>query len=351
MRILHVIQELGVGGAERMTAALAKGARRAGHEVAVVAAPGPMGGELDVPIFTLPIVRRHVHRLPMAAHAVRRALRSWSPDIVHCHNPTMALVAALAMGWRQRRSALVTIEGAADDDYRMTARLLRCLPIAPVACGPGVAAALEDFGVHVRTIANGTSPAPPCADRSHLEREWSPLRGRKLLVAAGRLVAQKNFGLAIRALAEVPEACLVIMGEGPLRAGLDNDATEAGVRNRVVFTGLRTDARAVMGVADAVVVCSRWEGLSLVALEALAAGRPLITTKARWLDTVLTHERDCLLVDPEDPGVLAAAMRRVLGDAELAARLGRAGARVAASYTEEGAVNAYLELYATLTAP
>lgn len=351
MRILHVIQQLGIGGAERTTIALARGARLAGHEVAVAAAPGPLAAALDVPTFAVPILRRRIHRLPVVAGAVRRALRAWSPHVIHCHNPGMALAVALASGWTQRRPALVTIEGVADEDYRMTGHLLRWLGMSAVACGAGVAAALRDHGVGARTIPNGISPPPPPADRSSLDREWHTVRGRRLIVCAGRLVAQKNFALAVRALAEIPDAALVIMGDGPLRAQLEHEAAAAKVGDRVVLAGLRADAREVIGAADAVIITSRSEGLPLVALEALAAGRPIIATRGRWQYGLLAHEHDCLLVEPDDATALAAAVRRVLGEPGLAAGLGRAGLCVAASYTEEAMLKEYLQLYQALSSP
>ena len=78
MRILHAIQELNTGGAERIAIALAHGARRAGHEVALAATTGTLANGLGMPIFPLPIVGRRVRRLPAAAWAMRRALRAWA---------------------------------------------------------------------------------------------------------------------------------------------------------------------------------------------------------------------------------------------------------------------------------
>lgn len=346
MRILHLIQELGFDGAERMTTALVTGARRVGHDVAVAAAYGPVAAQLDVPIFPLPIVRRRVQRLPAAAYAVARALRAWSPDVVHCHNPGMALATIR----QSRRGALVTIEGLRESDYRKTARLLRWVRMPAVACSPGVAALLQEQGLMVSTIANGVSSPPRRAERASLESEWPSLRHRKLLVAAGRLVAQKNFALVIQALAQIPDAALIIVGGGPERASLERHAVAAGVRERVVFPGFRPDARAIICAADAFIISSQWEGLPLVALEALAAGRPLVAVKARWQHAFLTDEEDCRLANP-NAGDLAAAVRRVLDDRALALRLSANATRRAAAFTEEMVVDQYLRLYHTLASP
>ncbi len=245
---------------------------------------------------------------------------------------------------------LVSVHGVPEPDWPATARILRLAGLPAVACGPGVEAALAEQGCRVlETISNGVGPAPRPADRAALEREWGLTTGAPLVVAAGRLVPAKNHALAIRALADVPAAALAILGEGPLRDALADEARIAGVADRVVLAGLRTDAREVIGAADAVVLCSHAEGLPLVALEALAAGTPLVATAVRGLRELITDGRDGLLVPPDDPDALAAALRRVLEDPGLAGRLGTEGQRVAAANSEEAMVTSYLALYEKIT--
>ena len=341
-----MIQELGTGGAERILVSAYRGAQAAGHDVFVAAAPGPLGAELDDEVFPLPLVRRRPTRLPAAALAIRRAVRRARPDVIHAYNPTMALAAGLVTRRGRRPPGLVNLQGVAESDWPATVRLVRVSGLAPVACGPGVAAALEEHGLPpLATVPNAVGPAPAPADRSALEREW----GSPLLLAVGRLVEQKNHALAIRALAEVPGATLVIAGGGPLLTELEGVAADAGVAGRVVLAGVRTDARALMGAADAVVLPSRWEGLPLTALEALASGTPLVATNVRGLRELLVDGENALLV-PEEPGALAAALRRVLEDPSLAARLSEAGRRVEGAGSDAALVERFLELYERLAA-
>lgn len=350
MRVLHVIQELRVGGAERAVVSLARGARAAGHAVALAAAPGPVADELGGERFSLPILRRRPWLLPLAGLALRRALRAWRPDVVHCHNPGMAVVTALAT-LRRRPPALVSVHGVPEEDWPAAGRALRLAGLPAVACGPGVAAAMEEAGYPpVGTIPNAVGPPPEPADRSALEHEWDLAPGQPLLVSVGRLVAQKNHALAVRALANVPGAALVLVGEGPLAAEMRREAEAVGVADRLVLAGLRPDARAVVGAADAVVLPSVWEGLPLVALEALAAGTPIVATAVRGLRELLTDGVDALLVPPGDADALASALRRVLEDGELARRLREGARRTAAAHSEEAMVEAYLALYDRLAA-
>ena len=348
MRILHVIQEMRTGGAERIVVSLARGAAAAGHEVAVASAPGELLAEIgEAPHFDMPIVGRRARAVPAAVLDLRRPLRRWRPDIVHCHNPGMGVVTSIVTLRGRRPPALVSVHGVPDEDWAKTARLLRLARLPAVACGPGVQAALDEHGLRVAaTIWNGVSPAPRPADRAQLEREWNLPVDYALLLAVGRLVPAKNHQLALRALVDIPNATLAIVGDGPLAAELMQQAQAAGVGDRVVLAGLRNDARALMGAADVVVVSSRSEGLPMVVLEALAAGTPVVATAVRGIRELLTHDQDSLLAEPGDVDGLAAAVVRVLSDRELAARITAAGRALAAAHSDEAMVTAFLELYA-----
>jgi glycosyltransferase involved in cell wall biosynthesis len=346
MRILHVIQELETGGAERVLAALVRGSREAGHEVAVAAAPGAFAGDLGVELFAVPLIRRRLSHLPLAARAVARARRLFRPNLLHAHNPAMAAATSLASTRGRRPRGLVTVQGVPDADYAQSARVLRLAGLPVVACGPGVTAALEEHGLRVRaTIVNSVPPAAQPADREALAEEWRLRNGQRLVVAVGRLAPQKNHTLAIRALAHVPDAMLAIIGGGPLREQLERAAEEAGVRDRVVFAGVRSDARAVMGAADAVVLSSHWEGLPLVGLEALAAGTPLVATAVRGIRELVVDGESALVVPPDDERALARALVRVLDERELSDRLRRNGLAIAVAHSEEAMVAAYHRLY------
>ena len=321
-----------MGGAERILVSAYRGAREAGHEVFVAASPGPMAAELDTDPFPIPVVERRLSRIPSAAAAVRRAVAEIRPDVVHAHNPTMAFTTGLVTRRGRKPPGLVSLHGGPEKDWPSSVRLVRLSGLAAVASGPGVEAALEETGLTpLAMVPNAVWP------------------DRRLVIAVGRLVEQKNHALAIQAIAEVPDAVLAIAGQGVLRHELERLAEETGVADRVRFLGLRPDARALMGAADAVVMPSHWEGLPLSALEALASGTPLVATDVRGLRELVADEENALLV-PEDPHALAAALRRVLDDPELAARLAAAGKHVDGAGNDRRLVERFLELYERLAA-
>jgi len=346
MRVLHVIQELRTGGAERIAVTLADGARRAGHQVAVAAGPGVLAEEIGEERFALPLVRRRPWRVGLAALALRSALRSWGPDLLHCHNPGMAVVASLATLRGRTVPGLVTFHGVSEGDFPAATRTLRAAGLPVVACGPGVAEGLAEQGLAAAaTVVNGISSPPPPIDRRMIETQLALPPGGPLVVAAGRLVPQKNHALAIRAVRRVPGANLVILGDGPLQPELDREARAQDVGDRVRFAGNRQDARAIIGAADALVVSSIWEGLPLVVLEALAAGTPIAATAVRGVRELLSDGENALLVPSGDAAALGAALERLVTDAVLAERLAAEGRDRAAAYTEEAMVGRYVDLY------
>jgi glycosyltransferase involved in cell wall biosynthesis len=351
MRILHVIQGLDAGGAEHVVVSLVAGAREAGHDAAVASPPGSLEADLGCERFDLPLVRRNPRRLLLAAIRLRGIVGRWRPDLVHCHNPTMGAAGSLATLRGLFPRALVSVHGVPDEDYATSARVLRIAGLPVVPCGPGVEQALRRHGLRShRTIVNGVSLPPPAMDRLDVLRSLGVPPSVPLIVMVGRLAPQKNHALAIRAISRVPGAVLVIVGSGPLASSLLELTRALGVEDRIVLTGERADARAIMGAADLVVISSHWEGMPLVALEALAARVPLVATDVRGIRELFRHELDCLLVPEGDPEALAGAIQRGLTDLNLRRRLSREGARRAALFTDEQMVSRFLELYDQLVA-
>ena len=167
------------------------------------------------------------------------------------------------------------------------------------------------------------------------------------MLTVGRLAAQKGFGVLLDAAAGWrdlrPEPSLVIVGEGPLEAELKDQAASLGLA--ATFTGRRPDVPALLAVADVFVLPSAWEGQALILQEALRAGVPIVATRVGGNPDLLGEDA-ALLVPPGDAQGLAGAVRSVLADPELAARLRRAALdRATALPAEDDAVAAALAEY------
>lgn len=151
------------------------------------------------------------------------------------------------------------------------------------------------------------------------------------LVSVGRLHANKGFQTLIRAVAGLVAAgrdvSLKIIGEGPERPALEQLIAELDLTQRVVLAGSQS-AEAVMaelGRADAFALATREEALGVVFIEALAAGLPTVGTNVGGVGEIIRHEETGLLIPPDDPAALTAAVIRLIEDADLRERLGRRG--------------------------
>jgi len=341
-------------------------------------------------------------RLPGDLRAIgrlRRLLRAWEPDAVHAHGLRAGALAAIAVAFartaRSRPALVVTVHNAppaggmtgaiyrvlelivarnadsvlcvsADLEDRMRAAGARrvghaVVPAVRIPLTADVPAETRpeiraDVPAQTRAEIRADVPAEtraeiradvPAETRAEIRAEFGARPGQALVLGAGRLAAQKGFGLLLDAAARwddiEPVPLLVIAGEGPLAAGLRSRAVSLGLTVR--FAGQRADVPALLAAADVFVLPSAWEGQSLVLQEALRAGVPIVATRVGGNPEV-AGEDAAILVPADDAPRLADAVRTVLGDPALAARLRRAAAdRAAGLPGEDAAVDAALAEY------
>jgi glycosyltransferase involved in cell wall biosynthesis len=169
---------------------------------------------------------------------------------------------------------------------------------------------------------------------------------RSLVMTVARLAEQKGQSLLFAALQSLPNTFAVLVGDGPDRAQLERQACELGLQERVKFLGQRADIPELLACCDVAVLPSRFEGLPLAALEAMAAGKPVVATNVGGTSEAIQDGETGLLVPPGDPIALANAIRAVLGNPALAQRLATAAqARVAQRFSVEVMAEQVTNLY------
>lgn len=171
-----------------------------------------------------------------------------------------------------------------------------------------------------------------------------------MMLSTGRLAEQKGLEHLIRAAAllrdELPDARVVLAGDGPLRAQLSRLASDLGLDEMVRFIGHRSDVGDLLTAADLVVLPSLWEGLSISLLEAMAAGKAVVTTTLGSNREVTNDGETAVLVPPKDHESLASALRSLATDRARREDLGRKGLHVQLErYTLQRMLDSYLEEY------
>lgn len=167
-----------------------------------------------------------------------------------------------------------------------------------------------------------------------------------LVFALGRLHENKGFDVLLEAIARTPNVYLWLAGDGPLRQQLEKQAEQLAVKPRVRFLGWREDVAALFAACDLFVCPSRHEPLGNVVIEAWAQGVPVVAADSLGPGTLIDHMETGVLVPTDDAQTLAGAIRHVLEDRGLRARIARAGREAyEARFTENQVVEQYLAFF------
>ena len=323
--------------------------------------------------------RPRVLRDLRAIRRLRRVIRAWRPDVVHAHGLRAGALTAIALAfvrpdvYHPRPALVVTVHnapaagGVTGAIYRVLELIVARTANSVLCVSPDLEERMSAAGARrvgralVPADALPVAPAVTAATyrstsiSSNVSAETRTVSfadpDRPTVLAVGRLAAQKGFGTLLEAAASWrdmrPEPVVVIVGEGPLEAELKSQA--ARLRLDVRFPGHRDDVPVLLASAAAFVLPSVWEGQPLILQEALRAGAPIVATRVGGTPE-LTGEDAALLVPPGDPAQLGEAVRAVVGDPALAARLRRAAAdRARALPGEDDAVAAALAEYDRVT--
>lgn len=347
MKVLHVHRIGGIGGSERHLLTLLPALAERGLDVLFLglddtsAAPGPFYEALNVPFERVAAPRDLDPRLALA---IRRAARS--ADLVHTH-----LVHADVYGVFGARPLVSTKH----NDDRFRAGVFRFVERALARRAAKIIAitgALARFQVErvglpagkVEVVHYGLD-APPGAWGTNAPDDAEA--GERIVLAICRLEPQKGVDIAVNALADVRNARLVVLGEGPERPRLERLAAALGVP--VSLPGRVPDVAAWLRRADLLVHPVRWEGFGLAVLEAMLAAKPVVATRVSSIPEIVVDGETGLLVPPDDPGALAGAINRVLEDP---GRYGQRGyARARSEFSVARMVDRTLSVYEAASAP
>ena len=362
VRLAHLIETDGPGGAERMVASLAASLQALGAENVVIApanGEGWLATELRGTGVRVESFRLDRPVSPAFARWLAERLRHHRVALAHSHEFTMAVYGA----WAARRAGvphMFTMHGGRYYAGRLQRRLAMRVAVAfsgaTVAVSQSVAQHLSrDLWVgrsRITTIPNGAGLVPVAQSSLRAELKLAP--GDHLALAVGNLYPVKGHGHLLEAFgllaSRFPTLHVAIAGRGDLEPLLRARAHALGVAERFHLLGLRSDVANLLAGADLFVLPSLSEGLPLALIEAMLAGKTIVASTVGEVGAVLNGggAHAGLLVPPGDAGALAHALARLLSDPSEAQRLAAAATRRAEDYTLAKMTERYVALYASL---
>ena len=365
VRVIHLIDELSLGGAEEIVLNVAKHLDRTrfAMEVACLQAPGPLASEMRDAGIPVTVFRQKNNYDPTVLRHLIPFLRRGGFTICHTHlfaADFWGRLASLAAGIPIRVSSVV----AKNLDYTWKNHLANRVlarwtdqfisnstsAITFVEQKTGVSEARFtriDNPVEVDQFLNS---APTEKDQAALRSEWGLGPEDRLVGCVARLHEQKGHTYLLQAMRHVidrvPEARLVLVGDGPLRESLEAEARDLGVAHRVVFCGYDRRLQLIYSLLEVKVLSSLWEGNPLVLVEAMLSGVPVVATAVDGIEETVRDREIALLVPPRDPEALAGAVVNLLTNPTLRAmQVKRARDFAEATFNADTVVRQYEAVY------
>lgn len=323
MRIVYLLNSLGVGGAERLTLAIAERMVERGHQVSVLTLLEQTAEECET---KLAVRRLGVRRTPLSFAAcflaAREFLRELRADVIHSHSFHSNLFARMLKITLPQVAVVSTVHTVSErarwrmTAYRMTDGLARrtVMVSRTVADCYLSAGAVSRNRCVVLPNAIDLSRFRPDSMRQEAVRASLGVGAEFVWLAAGRLVAAKDYPNLLRAFTLVQgqfaDVQLWIAGEGTELEELRRLAEKLELEDAVRFLGLRRDLPALMDGADGVVSASAWEGMPLTLAEAMAMEKAIVATDVGGVRELLGEAGK--LVPAGNPQALAAAMVKVM---------------------------------------
>ncbi|HET7746915.1 MAG TPA: glycosyltransferase [Vicinamibacteria bacterium] len=351
MRVLHVDSAATWRGGQNQVLLSARGMAARGHDVLLACRAGGMleSRARDQGVAVAPLGFRG-DLAPGALLGLRHLARHFRPDVIHLHDPH-AVAAGLLPGTDGLRVASRRV------DFPLRGALsrwkyARCRRV--IAVSRAVAEVLARDGLdpdRVRVVYEGVADRAPAAGGREALRALGVPDGAPVVGNVAALTDHKDHATLLAAAGELvrrlPEARIVIVGEGERRPALEKTIAATGLAAHVLLAGFRTDLDALIPAFDVFCLSSQMEGLGTSLLDAMCFARPVVATAAGGIPEAVEDGVTGVVVPRQDPHALAEALLRVLSDPVARERMGRAAReRFLARFSADRMVEATLAVYA-----
>lgn len=279
---------------------------------------------------------------PKMLPSIYNVFKKFNPHIIHTHRYVVRYT-LLPSHILRIPVKIHTVHNIADKEVDLPGKIIhkiafKLLQTTPVALSSETKKTIEKlYGIHnIPVIYNGIhifDYQNSSAKRQKTKALLNIQDDQFVILHIGRFSPQKNHKLLIEAFSKVllhsSDVLLLLVGDGELKTEIESHVNSRGIQNNVRFLGMRKDIPELLSASDLFVLSSDWEGVPLVILEAMAAGKPVVATSVGGVPEVVADGKSGFLVTKGDAYALADAILKILKTPDFAVRMGDNGRIIA----------------------
>lgn len=352
MKIIQVIPDFGLAGAETMVGNLSSSLVAEGHRVLVISLFN-LHTAITESIENKGIKIEYLGKKrgfdPSIISKMRKIIKAYKPDVIHTHRYVLPYVFVASMGMRIKR--VHTVHSIAQKEQTkagiiINKVLFQHFDVVPVALSEEIQKTIQEvYGLQLNKIPvvfNGIDLSQ-CAVKESYTRNLT-----FTILHIGRFMTVKNHDLLLRSFARFmkqhPEARLQLLGDGELKEESIQLAKNLGIADVVEFAGVQSNVYPWLHNADVFILPSIYEGMPMTLIEAMGTGLPIIASNVGGIPDMLRDKRDALLIEPKEECIIA-ALEMVYSNEEKRKYLGRNALDKSIVFSAQTMAKGYIGVY------
>lgn len=352
MKIIQVMPDFGLAGAETMVENLSCGLAAEGHDVLVISffdLHTAITERIENKGIKIEYLGKKRGFDSSIVSKMRKIIRAYQPDVIHTHRYVLPYVFLASTGLKVKR--VHTVHNVAQKEQTkagiiINKAMFKHFNVVPVALSEEVQKTIQEvYGLpakRIPVIFNGIDLSR-CIVKECYER-----KANFTILHIGRFMDVKNHELLLRSFARFvkkhPDSRLQLLGDGELRKKMEQLAVELDIVEFVQFAGLQSNVYPWLHKADVFILPSKFEGMPMTLIEAMGTGLPIIASDVGGIPDMLTDKEDALLIEPKEEDILV-ALESIYSDEEKRKELGENALRRSTTFSAQMMAKRYLQQY------
>lgn len=352
MKIVQVMPDFGLAGAETMVENLSCGLAAEGCDVLVISF-FDLHTAITERIENRGIKIKYLGKKrgfdPSIISKMRKIIKAYQPDVIHTHRYVLPYAFLASMGFKAKR--VHTVHNVAQKEQTKVGKninrvLFRYFNVVPVALSKEIQRTIQEvYGLpdnRIPVVFNGIDLSRCIVKESYARKDTFTV------LHIGRFMDVKNHELLLRSFARFKgqhsDARLQLLGDGELKENMMQLAGQLNITDAVEFAGLQSNVYPWLHNADVFILPSKFEGMPMTLIEAMGTGLPIIASNVGGIPDMLSSQKEALLIEPKEEKIIE-ALEMVYSDAKKREYWGRNALQRSSLFSSQAMARKYLQLY------